>query len=201
MPAQPQKKTKQNDPIRRDLKRLSRRVEQGFRSLQNGQKSLKIWLQRLEKRQTNVEKRQTSLEKRQADLEKSQQDLKKSQKSLLGRMNHVEAVMREIVDRQDRLEAKVDSYWEKTVELINQVYRVVEKEREENMKFRDQIYTIVDRISRYFTDFDIEKKALAARDDRIESRVGVLEVSEVRQNHTLQELDTRVAALEAHPKD
>ncbi len=192
MPAQPQRKTRQNDPIRRELKSLSRRVEQGFRSLTSSQKSLKIWLQRLEKRQT-------SLEKRQANLEKSQQDLKRSQKSLLGRMNHIEAVMRKIVDRQDRLEAKVDLYWEKTVELINQVFRVVEKEREENVKFRDQIYTIVDRISRYFTDFEMEKKALAARDDRIENRVGVLEVSEVRQNHTLQELDTRVAALEAHP--
>jgi len=185
MPAQPQRKTRQNDPLRRELKSLSRRVEQGFRSLTSSQKSLKIWLQRLEKRQTSLEKRQTNLERRQANLEKSQQDLKRSQKSLLGRMNHVEAVMRKIVDRQDRLEAKVDLYWEKTVELINQVFRVVEKEREENVKFRDQIYTIVDRISRYFTDFEMEKKALAARDDRIANRVGVLEGSEVRQNHTL----------------
>ncbi|MDZ7268020.1 MAG: hypothetical protein ONB48_10040 [candidate division KSB1 bacterium] len=173
-------------------------------SLEKRQVSLEKRQISLEKRQVSLEKRQISLEKGQISLEKGQQkleqrqrELEKSQKSLLARMSQVEAVLKELRDRQDRLEAKVDLYWERTVELINRVYNVVEKEREENMQFREQIYTMVDHVSRYFTDFEVEKKALAARDDRLESRIDVLEGSEAKQNRTLEELDTRVAALEA----
>lgn len=81
--------------------------------------------------------------------------------------------------------------------LHNQEARKAEQDRLKSQKVIDQIYTVADRIAKSFDDFNVEKLALGARDDRIESRIEALEESDDKQNHTVKNLDSRLTYLEA----
>lgn len=79
-----------------------------------------------------------------------------------------------------------------------------DKEREENRKFRDHIYTIADRMVKMFEEFTIEKLALGAKQDRLDTKQGQLEreveaLQDFDDTHSaaLANLETRVAYLEA----
>lgn len=206
MPAQPQSKSKKSDPIQRELKRLSHRMEQGFRSLKSGQQTVTQRQLNLEKRQDNLEKRQNNLEKGQQKLEKGQQKLEKRQfnleknlRSLRSSQRDLKNRLRRIEKRQLEYEAKMKAFWKSVVNLFNGILRRIEIIEEENRKFRDQIYTMIDGVMKKYDAFTIEKQALAACDDSLEGRVEVLEQSDGTQNRALQELDTRVTSLEALP--
>lgn len=169
MPAKTQVASQKVNQIYKELKSLARSFVTSHKDLKRGNQNLNRRLQGLEKRQQGFEKRQQGFEK----------------------------MFEQLIERQGRHENDFNAFWEKMLALHNQEARKAEQDRLKSQKVIDQIYTIVDRITKYFDDFNVEKLALGARDDRIESRVEVLEESDNKQNHTIKSLDSRLTYLEA----
>ncbi|KAA0227388.1 hypothetical protein EDS67_16495 [candidate division KSB1 bacterium] len=180
MPAKSQTLSKKVNQIHKGLKSLTRRFETSHNSLKRGNQNLNRGLQGLKKRQQGFDKRQQRFEKRQQGFEK--------------KLEH-------LIERQNDYENDFKAFWEKMLALHNQEARKAEQDRLKSQKVIDQIYTIADRITKYFDDFNVEKLALGARDDRIENRVESLEESDLKQNHTIEKLDTRLTYLEARQPD
>ena len=83
----------------------------------------------------------------------------------------------------------------------------IERALVENAKFKDDILTAVDRVAQMFGDFNLEKKALGLKQDRIEStqnrmeaEIEALQDSDQKQNRALASLETRVEFIEAKPR-
>ena len=180
MPAKSQTISKKVNQIHKELKSLTRRFETSHNALKRGNQNLNRGLQGLKKRQQGFDKRQQRFEKRQQGFEK--------------KLEH-------LIERQNDYENDFKAFWEKMLALHNQEARKAEQDRLKSQKVIDQIYTIADRITKYFDDFNVEKLALGARDDRIENRVESLEESDLKQNHTIEKLDTRLTYLEARQPD
>lgn len=180
MPAKSQTISKKVNQIHKELKSLTRRFEASHNALKRGNQNLNRGLQGLKKRQQGFDKRQQGFEKRQQGFEK--------------KLEH-------LIERQNEYENDFKAFWEKMLALHNQEARKAEQDRLKSQKVIDQIYTIADRITKYFDDFNVEKLALGARDDRIENRVESLEESDLKQNHTIEKLDTRLTYLEARQPD
>lgn len=157
----------------RELKSLTRRFESSHKDLKSRNESFKRALLGFEKRQQSFEKRQLRFEK----------------------------IVEQLNKRQDKFDDDLNAFWEKMLALHNQEARKAEQDRLKSQKVIDQIYAIADRITKYFDDFNVEKLALGARDSRIENRVGSLEESDLKQNHTIEKLDTRLTYLEARQPD
>lgn len=173
MPAKSQTISKKVNQIHKELKSLTRRFETSHNSLKRGNQNLNRGLQGLKKRQQGFDKRQQGFEKK----------------------------LEHLIERQNEYENDFKAFWEKMLALHNQEARKAEQDRLKSQKVIDQIYTIADRITKYFDDFNVEKLALGARDDRIENRVESLEESDLKQNHTIEKLDTRLTYLEARQPD
>lgn len=173
MPAKSQTISKKVNQIHKELKSLTRRFEASHNALKRGNQNLNRGLQGLKKRQQGFEKRQQGFEKK----------------------------LEHLIERQNEYENDFKAFWEKMLALHNQEARKAEQDRLKSQKVIDQIYTIADRITKYFDDFNVEKLALGARDDRIENRVESLEESDLKQNHTIEKLDTRLTYLEARQPD
>lgn len=180
MPTKSQTLSKKVNQIHKELKSLTRRFEASHNALKRGNQNLNRGLQGLKKRQQGFDKRQQGFEKRQQGFEK--------------KLEH-------LIERQNEYENDFKAFWEKMLALHNQEARKAEQDRLKSQKVIDQIYTIADRITKYFDDFNVEKLALGARDDRIENRVESLEESDLKQNHTIEKLDTRLTYLEARQPD
>lgn len=187
MPAKSQTISKKVNQIHKELKSLTRRFETSHNALKRGNQNLNRGLQGLKKRQQGFDKRQQGFDKRQQRFEKRQQGFEK-------KLEH-------LIERQNEYENDFKAFWEKMLALHNQEDRKAEQDRLKSQKVIDQIYTIADRITKYFDDFNVEKLALGARDDRIENRVESLEESDLKQNHTIEKLDTRLTYLEARQPD
>ena len=173
MPAKSQTISKKVNQIHKELKSLTRRFEASHNALKRGNQNLNRGLQGLKKRQQGFEKRQQGFEKK----------------------------LEHLIERQNEYENDFKAFWEKMLALHNQEARKAEQDRLKSQKVIAQIYTIADRITKYFDDFNVEKLALGARDDRIENRVESLEESDLKQNHTIEKLDTRLTYLEARQPD
>lgn len=173
MPAKSQTISKKVNQIHKELKSLTRRFETSHNALKRGNQNLNRGLQGLKKRQQGFDKRQQGFEKK----------------------------LEHLIERQNEYENDFKAFWEKMLALHNQEARKAEQDRLKSQKVIDQIYTIADRITKYFDDFNVEKLALGARDDRIENRVESLEESDLKQNHTIEKLDTRLTYLEARQPD
>lgn len=173
MPAKSQTISKKVNQIHKELKSLTRRFEASHNALKRGNQNLNRGLQGLKKRQQGFDKRQQGFEKK----------------------------LEHLIERQNEYENDFKAFWEKMLALHNQEARKAEQDRLKSQKVIDQIYTIADRITKYFDDFNVEKLALGARDDRIENRVESLEESDLKQNHTIEKLDTRLTYLEARQPD
>lgn len=81
--------------------------------------------------------------------------------------------------------------------LYDHQERKAEEDREENRKFREAMYSLADRVVKAHENFTIEKLALGAKQDRLETEVEALQESDEKQNKAIAKLDTRVAYLEA----
>lgn len=134
-------------------------------------------------------------------LKRGNQNLNRGLQGLKKRQQGFEKKLEHLIERQNEYENDFKAFWEKMLALHNQEARKAEQDRLKSQKVIDQIYTIADRITKYFDDFNVEKLALGARDDRIENRVESLEESDLKQNHTIEKLDTRLTYLEARQPD
>lgn len=176
MPAKSRTTSDKINKIHVELKALARRFEKSHQGLAKNQQGFEKRLQGFNKRQQSFNKRQQSFEKRQQGFEATLQQFNK---------------------RQDKFDHDLEEFREKMFALLYHEINEAEKARTESRKVIDQIHTIADRIAKRFDDFTVEKMALGARDDRIEGRVESLENSDVKQNRTIEKLDTRLTYLEA----
>ncbi len=109
-----------------------------------------------------------------------------------------------LAENQLRFDEKLENYMALTMKLYNNQDRRAEEEQEKNTKFRDMIYSLIDRVIGDYKNFEVEKLAVGAKQDRLETKqermeaeIETLQDSDEKQNQVLANLAVRLEHVEA----
>ncbi len=178
MPTRPRKRPQKDSPVLKKLNRLEKRVDDLAQDLASF---------RTETNERFDAVRQEMSDGLQAVRQEMSDGLHAAQQETTTRIQSLrDETAGEFASLVDAVVKRFDS-------LTSQIADIEKRDAQ----FRDEMLTMMDSVLRRYEQFDQEKKALGAGQDRLQAAISDLQSSDDRQNQAIAELQSRVTKLES----
>ncbi|MFQ5628849.1 MAG: hypothetical protein ACE5I1_08815 [bacterium] len=173
------------------------RFEENQKRFGERQQRFEERLDRFDERQERFDERQQRFEERLDRFDERQERFDERQERFDERQERTDARLDNVAREVRQNTTAIENLRNTVLNLYAKQEKRAEEEQRKNAEFREKMLSLVDYMRAKYDDFDIEKKALGASDERLQKDVDGLKASDKKQNLAIANLETRVDRIES----